>query len=103
MMKKQFLKKYPNTDMAKFEFFANFDKNGNFIDSEIFFKNNEFVSTNIKSDTFKNDKNMTKYLYSTNVNPADSNKFPKVFRSIETIQPLLKGIKHKAYYPINGK
>ena len=47
-MKKQFLKKYPNADMTKFEFFANFDKNGTFIDSEIFFKNNEFTSTNIK-------------------------------------------------------
>ena len=40
MMKKMFLKKYSNADMSKFEFFANFDKNGNFIGAEIFFKNN---------------------------------------------------------------
>ena len=67
MMKKNFLKKYPNADMTKFEFFANFDRNGNFLGSQIFFKNNELLSTDIKNDTFKNYKNMTKYLYSNNV------------------------------------
>ena len=73
--------------MNKLEFFANFDKNGNFIDSEIYFKNNEFLSTNIKSDTFKNDKNMTKYLYSKVVNPT-AEKFPKIFKCGGTTQPL---------------
>ena len=100
MMKQQFLKKYPNADMSKFDFFANFDKNGNFIDVKIFFKNNEL--SNIKSDKFKNDKNMTKYLYSNNVNPTDE-KFPKTFQSIGTIQLIPKGKIHKADYPINGK
>ena len=46
---------------------------------------------------------MTKYLYS--VNPIDSTKmkFPKIFQSIGTIQPLPKGRKHKADYQINRK
>ena len=77
--------------MTKFEFFANFDKNGNFLGSQIFFKNNELLSANIASDTFKNDKNMTKYLYSNNVKHYDSS--PKIFKSGGTIQQLPHGNK----------
>ena len=61
-MKKQFKKKYPYADMSKFDFESDFDKNGNFQGSNIYFKNNDVLSTDITSDTFKNDPNMTKYL-----------------------------------------
>ena len=81
--------------MTKFEFFANFDKNGNFLGSQIFFKNNELLSTDIASDTFKNHKNMTKYLYSNNVKHYDS--FPKIFKSGGKIQQLPRGNKHKGF------
>ena len=103
MMKKQFLKKYPNADMSKFEFYANFHKNGNFIDAEIYFKNNEFVSTNIQSNTFKNDPEMTKYLFNHTPTTIIVEIFKKIFTAVGTIQPLPKGEKHKADYPINGK
>ena len=102
-MEKQFLKKYPNADMSKFEFYGNFDKNGNFIDAPIYFKNNEFTSTDIRSDTFLNDKSMTKYLYSHQQNTLAAKLFQKIFQSGGTIQPLPRGNKHEADYPINKK
>ena len=81
-------------------------KNGIFIDSKIYFKNNAFISTDITLNTFKIYLNMTKYLYSK-VKPGNElvryTQFPKIFRSWGTIQPLPRGRKHKADYPINGK
>ena len=43
-------KKYPYADMSKFDFESDFDKNGNYINSYIYFKNNDVLST----DTFNN-------------------------------------------------
>ena len=72
--KKYFKKKYPYADMSKFTFEADFDKNAVFQGYHIWFKNNSFLSTDITSDTFKNDPNMTKYL---TINKPVEN-FPKI-------------------------
>ena len=71
--KEFFWKKYPNADMSKFYFQHDFNKEGSWEKTTTYFKNNEFVSTDIDSDTFKNDPNMTKYLYN-----KKKENFPKI-------------------------
>ena len=84
--KKYLKKKYPYADMSKFDFEADFDKNAVFQGYHIWFKNNPFLSTDINSDTFKNDPNMTKYL--TINRPVE--KFPKIWKSDGKIQEIPK-------------
>ena len=97
--KKYFKKKYPYADMSRFTFEADFDKNAVFQGYHIWFKNNSFLSTDINSDTFKNDPNMTKYL--TINKPVDH--FPKILKIGGSLQELPRGKRHvdytgKSYY-----
>ena len=92
--KKYFKKKYPYADMSRFTFEADFDKNAVFQGYHIWFKNNSFLSTDINSDTFKNDPNMTKYLYINK--PVEH--FPKIWKTGGEIQKLPPGKRHVGFY-----
>ena len=63
-IKADFIKKYPNADLSKFDFEVDIKKDGTVGSTAIYFKNSDVLSTDITSDTFLNDKSMTKYLYS---------------------------------------
>ena len=85
--------------MQKFTFKADLNKNAVFQGYHIWFKNKSFLSTDINSDTFKNDPNMTKYLYANK--PVEN--FPKIWKIGGTVQELPRGKKHvnytgKSYY-----
>ena len=56
-----FIKKYPNADLSKFDFEVD-NQDGTVGSTAIYFKNLDVLSTDIKRDTFLNDKSMTKYL-----------------------------------------
>ena len=102
-MKEEFLKKYPNADLSKFEFDVDLNQDGTIDSTSIFFKNSDVLSTDITSDTFLKDRSMTKYLYSNN-NPLkvkqlptklnkngtieENNKFPLIWQSNGTIQKI---------------
>ena len=88
-----FKKKYPYADMSKFYFQHDINKDGSWEKTTIYFKNNEYVSTDISSDTFKNDPQMTKYLY---INKPQEH-FPKIWKLGGTIQILPKGNRHVGY------
>ena len=90
-MKNDFLKKYPNADLSKFDFEVYLNQNGTLDSTNIFFKNSDVLSTDITSSTFLNDKTMTKYLFSNvrhsnfptiiktkSVVIEENNKFPKI-------------------------
>ena len=113
---------YPNADLRKFEFVVSLKRNGDVDSTAIYFKNSDILSTDTTSDTFLNDKSMTRYLYSNKsgkiINPPkvkqlptksnksgtieENNKFPSKWDSSRTIMDLPKGKKHKRMYPING-
>ena len=111
-MKANFIKKYPNADLTKFEFVVSMKRNGDIDSTAIYFKNSDILSTDITSDTFLNDKSMTKYLYSNKIKQTaqllptirhkSETKFPSKWDSGGTIIDLPKGKKHKRMYPING-
>ena len=71
-----FKKQYPYADMPKFYVEHSFLKDGSWDYSKIYFKYNEFISTDINSDTFKNDPNMVKYLTINKPKPH----FPKIWK-----------------------
>ena len=111
-LKADFLKKYPNADISKFEFNAYYNQDNTLESTSIYFKNSDIFSTDIKSNTFLDDRSMTKYLYSNKVHNLppkhpDFNKdhnhslkhsaFPKLFQSGGTIQQLSRGNKHKGF------
>ena len=119
VLKADFLKKYPYTDISKFEFNMYYNQDGTLESTAIYFKNSDVISTDIKSSTFFNDKSMTKYLYSNKGNDnkhldsldgtsmsehgddTSMNKhfnpkvkhsdFPKIWRLDRTVQVLPKG------------
>ena len=70
--KAQFLRKYPNADLSKFEFVSYTNTKGHNLD--------------INSSTFKNDKYLTKYIY---INRPKS-KFPNIWLSGGKIEKLPK-------------
>ena len=88
-----FLKKYPHTDMSKFYFEHDISKDGTWNKTTTYFKNNDFVSTDINSGTFKNDPKMTQYLY---INKSIEN-FPKIWKTGGNIQELPRGKTHVGY------
>ena len=92
--KDYFLKKYPYADMTKFYFEHDFNKDRSWEKTTTYFKNNDFVSTDINSDTFKNDPNMTKYLYINK--PVEH--FPKIWKTGGEIQKLPPGKRHVGFY-----
>ena len=51
-----FLEKYPNADISKFEFGITLKRNGDEYSNAIYFKNSDILSTDITSNTFLNDK-----------------------------------------------
>ena len=82
-MRAKFLKRYPNANLRKFQFEVDLKKDGSIESTSIYFKNNEYLSTDITSNTFLNNKTMTKYLYS-NVKAI----FPTLWHIGRTIQEL---------------
>ena len=92
-MKVEFLKKYPNADLSKFEFDVDLNQDGTIDSTTIFFKNNQYLSTDITSATFLNNKSMTKYLY-LNVKAI----FPKLWNTGGTIQELPRGRRRGFYW-----
>ena len=92
--KENFLKKYPYADMSKFSFEHMFFKDGSWDHTTIYFKNNKYIETDIESDTFKNDPEMTKYLYSNK--PKEN--FPKIWKLGGEIQKLPPGKRHVGFY-----
>ena len=91
--KEYFLKKYPYADITKFYFEHDINKDGSWEKTTTYFKNNEFVSTDITSDTFKNDPEMVKYL---TINKPKEN-FPKIWKLGGTMQELPRGERHVGY------
>ena len=88
------------------------DKDGNVQSTAIYFKNSDIISSDITSDTFLNDKSMTKYLYS-NKHPQTEKvemekkvtatveketNFPKIWSLGGTVQGLPKGRRHVGFY-----
>ena len=65
-MKADFLKKYPDVDLSKFEFDVDLNQDGTVESTTIFFKNSDVLSTDITSDTFLKDRSMTRYLHLNN-------------------------------------
>ena len=59
-----FIKKYPNADLSKFDFEVHINEDGSVGSTDIYFKSSDVLGTDIKSDTFMSDKSMTEYLYS---------------------------------------
>ena len=97
-MRANFLKRYTNADLSKFQFEVDLKKDSSIESTSIYFKNNEYLSTDITSNTFLNNKTMTKYLYS-NVKAI----FPKLWDIGGTIQELPRSRRHvdftgKGYY-----
>ena len=97
-MRANFLKRYPNADLSKFQLEVDLKKDGSIESTSISFKHNEYLSTDITSNTFLNNKTMTKYLYS-NVKAI----FPQLWDIGGTIQELPRGRTHvdftgKGYY-----
>ena len=92
-LKENFKKKYPYTDMSKFSFESTFLSDGSWDYSKIYFINSPWLQTDISSNTFKNDPNMTKYL---TINKLKEN-FPKIWKIGGNVQELPKGNRHVGY------
>ena len=60
-MTRDFLKKYPDTDIDKFGFEVSVDQDLN-VEKNIYYKIDDTASYDITSDIFKNNKKWTKYL-----------------------------------------
>ena len=108
-----FIKKYSNADLSKFNFEVDINQDRTVGSTAIYFKNLDVLSMDIKSNTFLNDKSMTKYLYSNkghNLSLNDKsmtkhldsevkhNAFPKIWRIGGTAQELPKGRRHVGFY-----
>jgi hypothetical protein len=62
-MKANFIKKYPNATLSKFDFNVTFAKDGTVESRDIFYKVDDLTSYDITSDTFRTNPEWTKYLY----------------------------------------
>jgi hypothetical protein len=62
-MKIDFMKKYHNATLSKFDFEVTFAKNGTIESRDIFYKVDDPTSYAITSDTFRTNPEWTKYLY----------------------------------------
>ena len=60
-MRRDFLKKYPDADIDKFDFEVSMDQDLN-VEKTIYYKIDDTTSYDITSDTFLNNKEWTKYL-----------------------------------------
>ena len=94
MFRKDFMKKYPYADMSKFYFEHDINKDGSWEKTTTYFKNNDMMSTDINSDTFKNDPEMTKYLTINKPKPH----FPKIWKLGGEIQELPRGKRDVGFY-----
>ena len=82
--------------MTKFSFQHMFFKDGSWDHTTIYFKNNKYIETDIESDTFKDDPNMTKYLYSKKT----KEHFPKIWKLGGEIQKLPPGKRRELHRKI---
>ena len=78
-LRKNFIKKYPNADLSKFDFQVYLNQDCTVDSTSIYFKDSDVLSTDIASDTFLNDKTMTRYLYSK----TSRSGFPKNGQLVE--------------------
>ena len=62
-MKANFIKKYPNATLSKFDFNVTFAKDGTVESRDIFYKVDDLTSYDITSDTFRTNPEWTKYLH----------------------------------------
>jgi pyocin large subunit-like protein len=62
-MKANFIKKYPNATLSKFDFEVTFAKDGTVDSRDIFYKVEDLTSYDITSDTFRTNPEWTKYMY----------------------------------------
>lgn len=83
LAKLNLVKKYPHVTLSKFEFDANVSQDGKVLGVDIYFKNNDIISTDVTSTTFKNDKSMWKWLHN------NAPRFPKIWSSGDTVPKLL--------------
>ena len=93
-IKAAFIKNYPNADLSKFDFDVDTDKEGNVDFTTIYFKNSDIIRTDITSDTFLNDKSITRYLYSN----KEKRNFAKIWSIGGTVQELPKKRRHVGFY-----
>ena len=61
--KSNLIKQYPHATLNKFDFEPVLTQQGDVTRVDIFFINDDILSTDITSSTFKNDKNMWKWLH----------------------------------------
>ena len=62
-MKANFIRKYPNATLSKFDFNVTFAKDGTVESRDIFYKVDDLTSYDITSDTFRTNPEWTKYLH----------------------------------------
>ena len=62
-MKANFIRKYPNATLSKFDFEVTFAKDGTVDSRDIFYKVDDLTSYDITSDTFRTNPEWTKYLH----------------------------------------
>ena len=93
-IRNNFIKKYPNSDLNKFEFDVDLNQGGTVKSTSIYFRNTDVLSTDITSDIFLNGKSKTRYLYSN----TSKSGFPKIWKIGGTVQELPKGRRHVGFY-----
>ena len=98
-IRNNFIKKYPNADLSKFEFDVDHNQDDTIDSTSIYFKNSDVLSTDITSDTFLSDKSMTKYLHSKS--KSSHPNFPKIWTIGGTVQELPRGRRHVGFYGKN--
>lgn len=92
-MRADFLRKYPNADLCRFEFVITTDTSGKIISKDFYFKVNKITSININKN--KNDPEMNKYLHLKRL------PFPLICRSFGTIQKIpISNIKNVEEYKL---
>ena len=93
-IRNNFIKKYSNADLSKFEFDVDLNQDGIINSTSMYFKNSDVLSTDTTSDTSLNDKTMTRYLYSN----TSKSGFPKIWKIGGTVQESPKGRRHVSFY-----
>ena len=89
-----FYQQYPYGYVGKFTFAYNIDDQGKLKYIDIYYNHDRGGYLNVTDPRFKNNPNLTKYLYDSS--------YPRIWRSGGAIVDLPRGKKHKLGYPING-